>query len=560
MLDAPLHAPELTQADVQRIQATPSSHHDNIKEGPVSTVARIWTSLKDGEPPQWVVSKSAPVVRRFSREPHDIVKELRLLNTLSHSNIITTLGSFIDSDEGTPTLRFYMPYIPISLSDLLSSPYFTPHPFPPPSTPLLTTPSPKRQTDVVSPANVDPESRFVTIARSIMFQVLCAIAYLHDEERGVTHRDIKPDNILLTQEGCVKLIDFGVSYEATTTCSSSKDTDNAKGSDLWPETRERMYFEVCTGAYRAPELLFGPRSYDAFAVDRWSLGATFAQFFTPLRLSSAEDEDEDDSDDEHECNDADDSNEGRNGSSDGGRGDQDSTRVASPRARSVQPFIVPKYLRIGYPGAQWTRETLFNGDRGEIGLAWSIFKIYGTPSPQSWPEFEDLPGSKSVVFNDAPPVPVEPLLPNLPPSTVSSPSSSSPSSSNTASYLPPPDPLPTPFDLLSRFLLYPTSARQPAAQALLHPWLTSAPILLPRGYTMDLDFTITVPSNGGIRPTLLARTSSAATVRPAGVVGEEVKRKLGELGVYSWEGKELGEWLEGVLVGIPGSGATRTSS
>lgn len=53
----------------------------------MSTVARIWTSLKDGEPPQWVVSKSAPVVRRFSREPHDIVKELRLLNTLSHSNV-----------------------------------------------------------------------------------------------------------------------------------------------------------------------------------------------------------------------------------------------------------------------------------------------------------------------------------------------------------------------------------------------------------------------------------------------------------------------------------------
>jgi serine/threonine protein kinase len=37
--------------------------------------------------------------------------------------------------------------------------------------------------------------------------------------------------------------------------------------------------------YRAPELLFGTRTYDPLAIDLWSLGATFAQFFTALRLS-----------------------------------------------------------------------------------------------------------------------------------------------------------------------------------------------------------------------------------------------------------------------------------
>lgn len=57
-----------------------------IKEGPVSTVARAWLSMKDGEP-QWIVVKSASIVRKFSREPHDIRKELRLMSGLSHRNV-----------------------------------------------------------------------------------------------------------------------------------------------------------------------------------------------------------------------------------------------------------------------------------------------------------------------------------------------------------------------------------------------------------------------------------------------------------------------------------------
>lgn len=48
-------------------------------------------------------------------------------------------------------------------------------------------------------------------------------------------------------------------------------------------------------------------------------------------------------------------------------------------------FFVPEALRIGYPDSYWQRDTLFKGSRGEIGLAWSIFKIFGTPTKESWP-------------------------------------------------------------------------------------------------------------------------------------------------------------------------------
>ena len=46
-------------------------------------------------------------------------------------------------------------------------------------------------------------------ARNISKKVLDAIAYIHNV--NILHRDIKPENILLTNDGNVKLLDFGLS-------------------------------------------------------------------------------------------------------------------------------------------------------------------------------------------------------------------------------------------------------------------------------------------------------------------------------------------------------------
>jgi serine/threonine protein kinase len=105
--------------------------------------------------------------------------------------------------------------------------------------------------------------------------------------------------------------------------------------------------------YRAPELLFGTRSYDPFAIDLWSFGATFAEFFTPLCLL----------DSDHAAFD-----------------DEESSNVEE--SQPPRPFFV---ARNPSPDARWIRNTLFDSSRGELGLAWSIFRVRGTPTPDIWP-------------------------------------------------------------------------------------------------------------------------------------------------------------------------------
>ena len=96
--------------------------------------------------------------------------------------IIDVLGSFHDCvDLGA--LNIYMPYIPISLSDLLACPWFSPHP-----------PPQNNHTSSKREAGRD-FTRFTLLAKSIAYQVPNALAYLHHPSRKTAHRHIKPYNI-----------------------------------------------------------------------------------------------------------------------------------------------------------------------------------------------------------------------------------------------------------------------------------------------------------------------------------------------------------------------------
>jgi hypothetical protein len=47
-------------------------------------------TMQDGQP-QVVVVKSSSTLRKFAREPHDIIKESRLLSSIRHINVRSDL-------------------------------------------------------------------------------------------------------------------------------------------------------------------------------------------------------------------------------------------------------------------------------------------------------------------------------------------------------------------------------------------------------------------------------------------------------------------------------------
>ena len=90
-----------------------------------------------------------------------------------------------------------------------------------------------------------------TVARSYMRDIILGLEYLH--QSNVAHRDMKPENLLVTADGRCKITDFGV----------SKMFD--EGSDGFVTDTEG------THAYFSPESCSG-KEYSAYMDDVWGLG------------------------------------------------------------------------------------------------------------------------------------------------------------------------------------------------------------------------------------------------------------------------------------------------
>nr|CAI5828111.1 unnamed protein product [Callosobruchus analis] len=96
------------------------------------------------------------------------------------------------------------------------------------------------------------------MCRERIFQVTRAVAYCH--YNNIIHRDVKPENVLVSNLGVVKLCDFGFAR-------------------LIANLNEACTEYVATRWYRAPELLVGDPNYSS-PVDVWAIGCLFAEIMT----------------------------------------------------------------------------------------------------------------------------------------------------------------------------------------------------------------------------------------------------------------------------------------
>ncbi|KAI0132981.1 kinase-like domain-containing protein [Xylariales sp. AK1849] len=155
-------------------------------------------------------------------EPHDPHREARILVSLKKP-CIPLLETFRDQAQ-----RFVLvfPYMPLSLDTLLTQ-------------------------GSISPTQVKRHFK----------DLFSALQHIH--EKGIIHRDVKPSALLLeTPNGPAYLSDFGTAWQ----------TDMSRIT----EPPDHKILDVGTGPYRAPEVLFGNRSYGS-GVDMWGAGVMLAE-------------------------------------------------------------------------------------------------------------------------------------------------------------------------------------------------------------------------------------------------------------------------------------------
>lgn len=106
------------------------------------------------------------------------------------------------------------------------------------------------------------------LVRSYMYQITAAILFCH--RRRVLHRDLKPQNLLISKDGLIKVADFGL------------------GRSFGIPVRNYTH-EIVTLWYRAPEILLGSQRYSC-PVDIWSLGCIFSEMVTRKPLFQGDSE------------------------------------------------------------------------------------------------------------------------------------------------------------------------------------------------------------------------------------------------------------------------------
>ena len=102
----------------------------------------------------------------------------------------------------------------------------------------------------------------LSVPDAVLVTARCAEALLHAHEANLVHRDIKPDNVLVTKSGQVKVADFGLAKAADEDVSMTQ-SGTGMGTPL----------------YMAPEQARNAKTVDLRA-DIYALGCSLYHFLT----------------------------------------------------------------------------------------------------------------------------------------------------------------------------------------------------------------------------------------------------------------------------------------